>query len=146
MVKIYVAGSWKDRVRIRNCWIIPLQKLGHEITHDWTIMESSEKRDIQHQKLCAKKDLEGVVSADLLVVIMDNHISLDYHYRGTNFEMGAASALKIPIYLFNPWHNHNSNDLESFGTLGTNVFYFSEGITYFSNAHELLEKIKNFAS
>jgi len=144
MVNIYVAGSWENRVNIRNFWILPLQKLGYTITHDWTIMECSNIRTVEHQKLCAKKDLEGVMSADLLVVIMDNHISLDYHYRGTNFEMGAASALGIPIFLFNPWHQHDNPDLSSYGSLGSNVFYFSEGITYFSNAHQLLHAISNF--
>lgn len=143
-MKIYVAGSWKDRSRIKTSWIIPLSK-HYTITHDWTVMESSSERTIEHQKKCATADIKGVKDADALVVVMDNHISNDYHYRGTNFEMGIAINKGIPIFLFNPWHDKNSDNLETFGSLGSNVFYFADGIKHYANAYELLRDLREYS-
>lgn len=87
--KIYFAGTWKDRAKIRG-WMDELEAVGFEITTDWTWHDSSDPAKLIK---FAKDDKKGIESCDIF--IMDGtHRSLGKHW-----EFGAASALKKEIYL-----------------------------------------------
>lgn len=93
-MQIYLAGAWVDRVRLRSV-MDQIEELGHNITHDWTSYESQwqnevEPRNVKRQQDCARHDINGVLSADLYIAVMDIN---DYPYRGTNTELGCALGL-----------------------------------------------------
>lgn len=150
-MKIYVAGSWKDRKRIKMTWIDRLQKMGHEITHDWTKMEDDRLdtighplRDIEYHERCAIADLDGVKNADLLLAIMDSAIEF-YSQRGTWTEIGAALMKEIPIVLYNPWIDaEDINDMVKFTRSVSNVFFWHPNITRVTTGNEAFRKIEEF--
>lgn len=155
---IYVAGSWKDRENIHSTWIKNLKRKGHKITHDWTQSEKERetKRDLEYHKNCARKDIEGVINCDLMVVIMDSSNS-DYSYRGTWTEIGARIGANkileecgkptVPIILYNPFTN--SDDLDEMAELTrnvTNVFYWHESLTRVTTGNEVFNLVKEFSN
>jgi len=89
--KIYVAGSWKNRLIIR-CLMKEIEDWGHTVLVDWTNHEEK-----GGAKQYAEDDIKGLDQCDCLVYCMDGHKS-----RGKNFELGYATALNKPIavYLF----------------------------------------------
>lgn len=84
-MKIYIASRLTniDNVRLLRDELI---KREHEITYDWT-----EHGSLQHSpeqwKEVATKELQGVLDADVVIVIMPGG-------RGTHVELGAALAIK----------------------------------------------------
>ena len=148
-MKIYVAGSFKDRTRIRLIWMDKLEQMGYTITHDWTLAEADRYdkdnkpvRDIPYHKKCAQDDVNGVLHADVVVGIFDNSCSIT-NYRGTNFELGLAIGAKIPVILYDPWYH--PTDISKNVKISTNVFYWLPSIIHVNNAQDLLlelEKLK----
>ena len=108
-MKIYVAGKWgnSDEMRAINAIQALLVAHGHTITHDWTRVEgdkvtadtmvSDARREFRAR--CATLDVDGVVAADALVVLMTD---CTYPYRGTFTEIGVALGLKKRILLIAP--------------------------------------------
>jgi nucleoside 2-deoxyribosyltransferase len=86
-VKIYVAGKWEERERVREV-MDTLRTRGHEITFDWTYSEQFSK----HQ---AELDLQGVEAADWLVFLAEKPLA----YKGAYVELGMAIALGTPVAL-----------------------------------------------
>ena len=141
---LYVAGKWADREKIGNI-IKQLQQHGFIVTHNWTRVETkdllknlTEKTDTkehdvdedghsgftaEYMAACAKNDIEGVVEADALLVIMDQP---DYPYRGTWTEIGAALALKKPVIIVMPNEDINQN--------ASNVFFRHELVHHVSSS------------
>ncbi len=92
-MKIYVAAKWEEKEEVRHLYLF-LRRLGHEITHDWTVADADGlEGDALRQRLseCAAEDLGGVLRADALVLLP--------HERGAGLwvEFGAALALGLPV-------------------------------------------------
>jgi len=81
-VKIYVAGKYEERRRIRRL-MVELENMGHTISSDWTVHE------MYHDlAVCAQEDYEGVRNCDALVAIVD----IPLKYQGLWVEVGLALA------------------------------------------------------
>lgn len=161
-MKIYLASNWKDRRRIKLSWIEPLKEMGHTITHDWTVMEDERLdtignplRDVTYHKDCAIADINGVIEADLLLVIMDSPIKF-YSYRGTWTEIGTclgANEIRkkmgltpAPIILYNPWIDSNDiNDMAKHSRNVTNVFFWHDTITRVTTGNQVFREIAKHA-
>lgn len=161
-MKIYIASSWKDRRRIKATWIDPLIDQGHEITHDWTEMEDDRLdtignplRDINYHRECAHADIQGVVDAELLLVIMDSPIKF-YSYRGCWTEIGVRIGTnrilkengkrEAPIILYNPWtDSDNINEMAKHSRNVTNVFFWADDITRVMTGNAVFREIEKHA-
>ena len=90
--KIYVAGSCKNRVAIRQLMKY-IEDFGYEIAVDWTVMRDSVdlKKDVQ-------EDIDKLHECDGLIYCMDGIKS-----RGKYFELGYATALNKPIGIYFPY-------------------------------------------
>ncbi len=118
--KVYVAGSFRDTrmsERIERVRRLP----GFTVTHDWTLELG------RPAPQAAVFDLEGVRQCEFLVAAMD-YENLDYDYRGTFTELGAALVLakRVIVVVAEAW--------EGFGTTKqyapTNCFYQHPRIVY----------------
>ena len=86
-MNFYVATKWEDRGSAKVL-MDALVKRGHHITYDWTVQE----QELPQQAIA---DLQGVFSADYLVVLAEHHRP----YRGVYVELGAALACGRPVLL-----------------------------------------------
>jgi nucleoside 2-deoxyribosyltransferase len=106
-VKIYVAGRFQSYEKVRAC-IDMLRDQGYEITYDWTRTpefgedghpkhgangQEQPRGLLQHY---AQNDIQGVRSADALVLLADDSLA------GAWVEMGIALERSIPIYVVKP--------------------------------------------
>lgn len=69
-MNIYIAAPWKDRGPIP--WIASeLEDRGHKITHKWWEYEGTDQTAESHEFLreCAIHDVEGVLNADVVLLI-----------------------------------------------------------------------------
>jgi len=89
-MKIYVAGAFVDKTELRQI-MDKVEKLGHEITHDWTSYELVYTDHHERNIKCAKADIDGVIDADLVIAVMTRD---EYPYKGTKHELGAAFTMK----------------------------------------------------
>lgn len=97
-MKIYVAGKTQDVEKVRTIMRI-VKRLGHEITHDWTVkldqamldrqrVEMTETgRELQEREM-AIADREGVRDADVLLIVSSEHALV-----GALIEAGMALGL-----------------------------------------------------
>jgi len=138
-MKIYVAGKWHDKEKIQG-YMNDLKELGHEITHDWTTYESDPNNSFQDM---ADRDIDGVMNADVLVVIMDDD---KYPYRATFTELGVAYATKkmrqdYKIFILCPsWPHVDEKDRPYYST---NCFFRASGIdVYASEWKHILRLLK----
>ncbi len=90
MKNIYMAGSWKNRVAIRQL-MDDMENLGYKIMVNWP-----NRKITDDAKVTAEENLKGLRDCDYLIYCMDGIKS-----RGKYFELGYATALgkKIGIYL-----------------------------------------------
>jgi hypothetical protein len=94
--KIYVGGCYDSYQEIKQIQS-ELMNHGHVITYDWTKRAEEElnkrrngepsERSIRELSLDAELDLQGVLSADWSVFLINKK---DYVYRGTFCEIGAS--------------------------------------------------------
>lgn len=96
-MKIYLAGKYSDRENLGKKRDQLISK-GHKITHDWMTFELP-SRSHEHLGIYAKNDIQGVIDADLLLIIMDDK---KYTYRGSFTELGAGLALNKRILIVAP--------------------------------------------
>lgn len=106
--RIYVAGRFR---RYEECRALmdDLTDAGYIITHDWTRSDefdgsghphgADEKMGCREQRDYALDDLEGVRTADLLVVLAHDSLC------GALIEVGAALASGIPVWVCDPWRH-----------------------------------------
>ena len=94
-MKIYVAGKYQDRVRVKSIHQ-EIRRIGHEITLDWT-NHNIYPNDAVAGKLkgFAKDDVWGVKEADLFIGLMTEK----YEYKGLWVEMGVALGKGIPVWI-----------------------------------------------
>lgn len=94
-MKIYVAAKFEDAPRVREVYAI-LRAHNIEITHDWTgedIAKAQGPDGRAYKRACATGDLNGVMTADAVLVL--NHPLL---YGGAA-EMGMALAVGIKVFV-----------------------------------------------
>jgi len=97
MAKVYVASSL-DNWKSASHNIKLLKDAGHTITYDWTVHAEEYENDTSvaptanRLRAIASKELQGVSSADCIVVILPGG-------NGTHFEFGVAYSLGIPVFL-----------------------------------------------
>lgn len=122
---LYVAGGWPDRKEIFETMILPLVEKRFHITHDWTQTEN--KSDTPDAKRWyADLDIDAVRRADAIIVHMRDE---KYPYRGTWTEIGAALALKKPVYVY------TSENLPH------NIFLFATEMVCYTDLDEMLSDI-----
>lgn len=126
IMNIYIAGPWKEREGAKALAAF-LQLNGHDITHDWWEHDVPDM-DPENLKDCALKDIIGVCSADVLVVI-DTKVS-----EGKASEQGMALAMSIPIIVI---HKEGDRDKPFH-----NVFHYLPDITHTYTILELLEALQ----
>ncbi len=92
-MKIYVAGNFEhDRFTVARIAEV-LEQAGHTITFKWW-------DNLGYKKTTkAQLDLNGVVTADALVVYMAE----SRRYQGTWCEVGAALVMGSAVYFIGPW-------------------------------------------
>ena len=73
-MRIYVAGLFEQGSTVIREAMDALRERGHTITHDWTVEPSHD------QRACARKDCDGVKSADVVIAFMTDPKAT---YRGT---------------------------------------------------------------
>lgn len=126
-MKFYLAGKYGDRELLKEK-IQEIKNLGYTPTWGWMEAETH-SHEAGIMGYFAKKDIDGVVDADFLIVVMDDR---DYAYRGTFTEIGAALALKKPVFLYCPHDRTYAH---------TNCFFFHPGITHFARWGALTENL-----
>jgi hypothetical protein len=114
MARFYIATSL-SRAKDHNTVRDHLMGMGHELTYDWTLHGSVKSTTIENLKKVADKELEGIRSADFVVVLLPGGF-------GTHVELGAAIAWEKRIIL-------HSQERDVFMPCEkTNAFYHPEGI------------------
>jgi hypothetical protein len=88
-MKIYVAGSWDDRLEVKEIMSV-LESYGHIITEDWTKHENPK---FGHE-YCIK-DIKSMDECDVFIMFLSETKSF-----GKAFEMGYAHAKGKHIIVF----------------------------------------------
>jgi nucleoside 2-deoxyribosyltransferase len=103
-LKIYLAGVWTNRAEM-PAYAKTLENLGHEITHKWWLTEAGpyETRTLESKQANALLDVNGVVEADLLLLINSAKS------EGKAVEQGIAIGLGIPIIAVGTPGEHSKN-------------------------------------
>jgi nucleoside 2-deoxyribosyltransferase len=127
--RIYIAGKWSDKENIRKC-MDEVEQLGFSISHDWCTYESNATNTKSDM---AQKDVEGVLSADIVVLLLTDPT---YAYRGTWSELGVClgqSSTK-KIYIVCPQENSQCR---------TNVFFHHPAIIHLKTWEEVIQELIN---
>jgi len=90
-VKYYIATSLA-RAKSHNLVRDALNGFGHEISYDWTLHGSVKSISIDRLQEVAILELEGVLQADFVVVLLPGG-------KGTHLELGFAIAKDKKIFL-----------------------------------------------
>lgn len=133
--KLYVAGKFADGSYV-NKHIEKLEALGYTITHNWTKVEDSKEHTTDELAKYAAADIDGVVAADYLIVIITDPT---YPYRGSCSELGAALALKKKVFVL--------YDLpkESTGYY-SNIFAKHALVSNFSSMSDLIAALEQYCA
>lgn len=123
--KIYIAGKWGDKADI-SIKKTQLENINFKITHDWTLNESDTRHPYELSKF-AELDINGVLNADYLIVVMTDP---KYAYRGTFTEIGCALGSNKKILIYCP-------DETSYCC--TNCFFYHPTIIHFNDWDKLVE-------
>lgn len=126
----YLAGAYTQKDAL-NARIEALEDEGYQCTWNWTRAEDH-ATDHDTMGYWAAKDIDGVKTADFVVVVMDDP---GYAYRGTFTEIGAALGLGKPIYIYSPC---KPNDLYA----RTNCFYCHPSVRHFSSWTDLIDALE----
>lgn len=101
-MRVYVAAKFEEKDRVRQM-IGVLRNMGHQITHDWTLEEtqfdSSKHENLPYYKKCAEGDAQGVMTADVFIILTSTS------GKGLYVEMGMAAAKGLPIIAVGPHFN-----------------------------------------
>ena len=93
-MKIYVATKYEEAPRARQVMGLLIAH-GHTITYNWTWNEQSSSEQ-------AHKDMQGVLDADALVLIIEK----DLQYKGALVEVGIALGKGIPVYVIGSYFDN----------------------------------------
>lgn len=114
-MKYYIATSL-ERKDAHNTVRDALNKLGHQISYDWTIHGSVKNTSVERLREVGYSMINAIKDSDFIVVLLPGG-------RGTHTELGASLAYNKPIFL----HTFDSKFLQ----LGddTCAFYFQNQVT-----------------
>jgi nucleoside 2-deoxyribosyltransferase len=103
-MRVYVAGPWVDRESAKE-FAARLEARGHVITHPWWLYEGENQDNEPKEFLqqCAKQDVEGVRTADAIIVLNT------FKSEGKAVEQGLAIAFEKPIICMTPGEKPSSN-------------------------------------
>jgi hypothetical protein len=124
-MKVYVATKWNRRAEAREV-MEDLREDGHAITHDWTGEEDpGPETDPDTRRefygMCAAADVDGVLSAEVMVLLHDPAC------RGAFVELGVALANGTRVIVVDgDGHPEHSVPL----------FYFLPEVTHVASADE----------
>lgn len=130
-MKIYVAAKFNDKNRVKETYDL-LKKAGHTITHEWIHNKESYPFDVDpiFTAQCATQDFNGVLSADIFILLSNAEPSL-----GASGELGAAIASFIHfqkpyIYVVGPHFN-------------INFCFYHPAVTRTDSIQEVLQSMNN---
>lgn len=122
-VKIYLAAPWVERENMEVTARV-FETAGHQITHKWWDVVGDEK-DSEFLRTCAIEDVQGVLQADVVVLINSAKS------EGKAVEQGIAITAGIPIIA-----------VGMLGEFSLNVFHYLDNYTWVSNVSEALQEIE----
>jgi nucleoside 2-deoxyribosyltransferase len=134
---IYMSGSWKNRVAIRQL-MNDMENLSYKIVVNWT-----NRKITDDARIAAEQNIKGLQECDCLIYCMDGIRS-----RGKYFELGYATALGKPIaiYLLPTYYNViNPNDEH----MPFNIVLENESVFIRSRVYTILcniDELKNWLS
>lgn len=129
-MKFYIAGKWTEKNTIQ-LWIKTMQDMGHVITHNWTLIEESDKKSYEDCARFAEFDVNGVRDADVLIIVITDP---SYPYRGTCCELGIALALNKQVMI--------CNLCPVSPAFRTNIFTYHPLVKWFDSAEKLVSQLK----
>lgn len=89
--RVYIAAPWVDRDQVPAI-VIVLESSGYTITHKWWVFEGEEEEvSWEFKQLCARLDVDGVRTADAVLLLNSSKS------EGKATEQGLALAYGIPI-------------------------------------------------
>jgi hypothetical protein len=96
--KIYIAGSWTSRERLR-LQAIDIEELGHHIVSSWLIREEKEQENLTaaNKVEYSNQDLDELTEANLMILDTQNGQS-----PGKENEFGFALCLARDIWIVGP--------------------------------------------
>lgn len=96
-MRIYLAAPWVDR-DLAQRYAKFIESKGHVITHPWWNYEGADQtlESEEFLKDCAKHDVAGVETADVVIVLNTNKS------EGKAVEQGLAIAFEKPIICMTP--------------------------------------------
>jgi hypothetical protein len=136
-MRFFISGQIDDVANVRKL-MDRVKIAGHTITHDWTVTDvflgspEAKLKDKQETGMRAAKDIQGVVSSDVYVLLSDN----EQVGKGMYVELGAALALnaitgKPKVYVIGKM-NHMS------------VFYLHPAVVHMANIEEVIKAIMSY--
>lgn len=103
-------------------------------TYDWTAHGSVKGGGVARLTEVAENEMEGVRTADIIIVLLPGG-------RGTHAELGGASALNKPVFIWAESDEHFRPDTQ------TCAFYWNRNVTrVVGDRSRLLEKLFEWAS
>lgn len=113
-MQIYIATKFENKDAFQTLKKT-LELDGHKITHDWTGETPNDRQGPElyaYLQKCAKKDIEGVIGADVLIFLP---VTKDTPMAGAYVELGAALSTQGRVYrrriiavdAFNPSYQRN---------------------------------------
>jgi nucleoside 2-deoxyribosyltransferase len=98
-MKYYIASKLENHAehnRLRDI----LNKMGHELTYDWTVTGPVHSQGLQRVEEVAQLEHEGVFNADRLIMLWPGG-------RGTHVELGMGIALGKDCIIISDVENHH---------------------------------------
>lgn len=125
--RVYLAGPWVEREKAAE-WSKLLEDAGFEITHKWWKYdgEGESKESPEFLESCARSDVNGVATADVVIVI--NSVKSE----GKAVETGMAIAWRKPVCLI--------------GKKAINIFYNLNFLYKVDTINEAIEWAKSASS
>ena len=125
-MRFYIASNLENNEQVQKLAGI-LKKLGWEHTYDWTVHGSVKETDAETLKSIGQKELDGVKSADIVIVLTPQG-------RGTHVELGIAVALNKSVYIYHRDDTYFKCDDN------TSAFYWLPNVQHFTGSMEELVK------
>lgn len=125
-MKIYIAAPWIMRGDMPDI-ARQFEKAGHEITWDWWKYDGDHDESPEFHRTCAINDAQGVINADVLVLLNTSKS------EGKAVEQGIAIA--------------NGMDIIAVGELGAlskNVFHYMDNYTWVPTVKDAITALSTY--
>jgi hypothetical protein len=126
-LKFYIASSFKNIGVVREI-SESLTNRGFLHTYDWT--QNDKASSIEQLMYIGKKEKEGVMNADFIVIILPAG-------KSSHVELGIALGIGIKVYIYSP--NDDFNDLETTSTF----YHLDEVMKCTGTLQDLIKTITN---